>query len=1153
MTQTLFQKLRDKIHRLRRLENRISLQAGGLTFVAVLLLIFLSTALAQIVFDFGQVGRWFLLIMASLSLAFAFALHILHPALKFFNIVPSSSDYQLAGHVGMAFPEVGDRLLNALQLFSDEKSQQEFSSRTLIEKALEGAYGDCEAIDFTDAAHTERLRSVLKKNLPIVTVSLAVMLIFASPLTQAWSKVLNPAQVDLEYFSFEVTVMPGDVELVSGDSTIVACIVKPLDAEDFRAPRNAYMHYRYENDLEYVRQPFRFDSLTARYMFENVRGTIHYFIEVPDLNQFPTKLWRSSEHRISVVKRPSLKKLQVKVSFPPYSRLGSTVLDENIGDFSALKGSVAEIQVHATKPLKDAVLRYSNGQHVEMSISDFSPTKASGSFRVTQNTSYTFELTDIDNVVSRDPIEYRVRSLPDEFPIINIVDPKSDVDLTEQMQIRILADLRDDFGFSGLTLNYKLEKTSRLDSFSTEFIPIQLTYLVDGSQTSQPINYIWDLGSIKLYPEDVIAFYLEVQDNDAISGPKLSRSRIVRARFPSIEEIIAEVDTEQEFNIKQAEEIARESKELEKALEEINRDFIKEKKLEWQQKENLKQILKKQEQLQEKVKEIQESLQDLEQKLSDNSMISPETMEKYMELQKLLAEINSPELQEMMKKLQQAVEQNADPRQMQELIKNFKFDQEQFSKNVERSIELLKRIKTEQMLDQLVKQAEKLSAQQQMINEMAEKAQNQDEQDALAREQERNKKSLDKLSEQSEALKDMIKDIDDQSDTQALDSAIAQMKSQQTQKDMEQSRDQLKSPDIKSPGASQKRKSIKRQLDQLSQQMQSARSSFRKQQSRQISAMMRKIVYDLVEISRMQEDVLTSSRVLTYRSPHYRTLAQKQADILTNMSKIVQNLVELSNNTFFVSSTLGKTVGRALSEMSSATSHLSERNKTRATLNEESAMVEVNNAVKILLKSMSDMQGGASSTGLSQLMEELGKMAGRQQGINDGMGSMFPNPGSGGSGQPQNQGILSPEQQAQMGRMLAEQKALQESMEAMRSKASDQNNMKGRLQNLADEMNQVIKDMENNQVDRNTINRQKQILQRLLDATKSIQEKDFSKKRQGIQAKEYDPRNPGRLSNDILSRKDQLREYLLRLRKEGFSKDYQDLIRKYFEALGNQE
>jgi len=121
----------------------------------------------------------------------------------------------------------------------------------------------------------------------------------------------------------------------------------------------------------------------------------------------------------------------------------------------------------------------------------------------------------------------------------------------------------------------------------------------------------------------------------------------------------------------------------------------------------------------------------------------------------------------------------------------------------------------------------------------------------------------------------------------------------------------------------------------------------------------------------------------------------------------------------------------------------------------------------------------------------------------------------------------------------------------MQSGLEGHQDIKGKLENMAKEMDEVIKDMEKKNVNRETIQRQQKILQRMLDASKSQQEKDLSEKRKGETAKEYTARSPNELPKDLTDRKNKLRQELLKEMNQGYSKDYEELIKKYFDALGN--
>ncbi len=98
-------------------------------------------------------------------------------------------------------------------------------------------------------------------------------------------------------------------------------------------------------------------------------------------------------------------------------------------------------------------------------------------------------------------------------------------------------------------------------------------------------------------------------------------------------------------------------------------------------------------------------------------------------------------------------------------------------------------------------------------------------------------------------------------------------------------------------------------------------------------------------------------------------------------------------------------------------------------------------------------------------------------------------------------------------------------------------------------MKKVAEEMRRKNVSRQTIERQQRILSRLLDAQKSIHQRDFSKRRKAETAKTYIGLDPGQLPQNLGSPQLKIHQDLLRALKENYNRDYKLLIQKYFEAL----
>jgi DNA repair exonuclease SbcCD ATPase subunit len=251
-------------------------------------------------------------------------------------------------------------------------------------------------------------------------------------------------------------------------------------------------------------------------------------------------------------------------------------------------------------------------------------------------------------------------------------------------------------------------------------------------------------------------------------------------------------------------------------------------------------------------------------------------------------------------------------------------------------------------------------------------------------------------------------------------------------------------------------------------------------------------------------------------------------------------LSELSQKSFAVTPEMGKAIGEALARMNSAMRALDARNGAMASREQGQAMAALNRAamqVQSALQAM--MQGGGSGAG--SLMQQLQKMAGQQMSINM---------------QTQQMGGMSQQQISEAARLAKEQAAIQKSLEELNREAQqsgEQQKLLGDLQRIAEEMKEVVKNLEQNDINPETIKKQERILSRLLDASKSVRERDFEKKRKAETGTQITRRSPKEIDLNSLEGKNQLHEELLKALEQGYSKDYQELIRKYFEELEKSE
>ena len=94
-----------------------------------------------------------------------------------------------------------------------------------------------------------------------------------------------------------------------------------------------------------------------------------------------------------------------------------------------------------------------------------------------------------------------------------------------------------------------------------------------------------------------------------------------------------------------------------------------------------------------------------------------------------------------------------------------------------------------------------------------------------------------------------------------------------------------------------------------------------------------------------------------------------------------------------------------------------------------------------------------------------------------------------------------------------------------------------------------MRKLKNAELNRKTIERQQQILSRMLESQRSLETRDYSEKRKAERAGTYSVKDPAITSDGIRADKKVIEEAMRKALKQGFNKDYQKMIKVYFEKL----
>jgi hypothetical protein len=1127
-TSSIYNSISSRLASVRRKEN-VAGAVQGLLLAAFCLVAGLMLALLlENLFYFPPLVRTLLFWAIVLGTVGVFAWRAGVPLLRVARILPQETDEATAAKVGHAFPSIKDRLVNILQLFSEraaaERSGRQLYSVELIDASFDDLRRAAELLDFNSIVDYTGSRRMSRFLVGAVAVAVLLFVLFPTPFFGSAYRLWNYNQAFAAPAPFRLIVLPGNRDIVKGENVTVTVRVEGEPQKEITLVSRPEGQTTDEEHTLTPSAPGEF-----RYEFVALKSTTRYAARSGSVS--------SDEYMLTVADRPVVRLLRLSLAFPSYTKLPGRELEDNTGDVTALKGTRVSFSVETNKDLVEAAVVFNDSARLAMNVKG---SKASATSVLMKERSYHLLLKDKEGVENAEPIEYAMHTVPDAYPTISILMPGQNLDITDNTTIPLLIKITDDYGFNKLRLAYKLVQ-SRYEKPATEFtfVPIPLP---PGVGTDGNVAYTWALDGLHLAPEDIISYYVEVFDNDNVSGPKSAMSEIYSLRLPSLDEVFADVDKGHEMSLDAMKDVQKTAEQAKKDLEELQRDLNKNRqKMDWQDQKKAEDLVQKYAEMQKKMEEVKQTVDKMVDQMQMNQVLSPETLQKYQELQQLMQEMDSPEFAEAMKKLQQSMQQ-MNPEAMKQAMQQFQFNEENFRKNIERTMNLMKRLQIEQKVDEAVKRAEELRKQQEDLQHRTEKTNPQDRKSAeeLAKQQKDLQEQMAKMQKELEELQKKMEEFPSEMPLSEMEKLNKELQQNKLQEQLGQIAQQLQQQ--QNQQAMQNQQQASQKMSQMSQQLQNMKQAMQQNQQKQIVNEMRRTTQDLLELSRRQEALKNESKSLDPNSPQFRKNAEQQMNVLRDLGKVTDRLSGLSQKTFGVTPEMGKSIGDAMRNMSEAMKSLQERNGSAAGQQQSGAMASLNETARLVQSAMEGMmQGGGQGMGMAGFMQRLQQMSGQQQGINQGT---------------QNLGQMSQQQAAEMARLAGEQGMVRKSMEQLAKEAAasgDLKRMLGDLGNVAQEMREVQTDLAQGNVNPETLQKQERILSRLLDSQRSARERDYEKRRQSSPGQNVASPSPGQIELSTQEGRNKLRRDLLKALEQGYSRDYEELIRKYFDALEQEQ
>ena len=329
-------------------------------------------------------------------------------------------------------------------------------------------------------------------------------------------------------------------------------------------------------------------------------------------------------------------------------------------------------------------------------------------------------------------------------------------------------------------------------------------------------------------------------------------------------------------------------------------------------------------------------------------------------------------------------------------------------------------------------------------------------------------------------------------------------------------------------------------LQNIQNELSNIQQEFQNETVSEMAGKLEKIMRDILFLSKNQEQLRLKTLSLSRNSSQLKEMAYKQQIIQDQLNQTINQMVDLSKETFSITPQIGKSIGKANNAIEQTKSDITNRNIKSAGQNQNVAMEGLNLAAINLFQSIQQMQSSGSASGFEQFLKMMQQMAGQQQGLNQQGNNL-------GLGQ-----MSAAAQQQLFQSMLQGQKNIQKSLQQL-IKEIQQSGMKqgqGNLNGISKDMEDVISDLSKYRYNRKTKEKQRRILSRMLDSQTSLSQRGYKDERKSFSSDtSIKYISPGGLLEDLGQRQNIALDALNRSLNAGYTREYQTMIKRYFNAM----
>lgn len=1002
------------------------------------------------------------------------------PLFKIFRITKTISYKEAADIIGKHFPEVSDKLLNLLQL-------QELSSENdsqLLEASIGQKTKELSPVPFLGAVDISKNRKYIKW----VSIPLAIIIIslifFPSFIKEPTYRYINHEKYFEAPAPFSYKLMNKSLKALQNEDITIQVKIEGemlVDMVNIIVNKQTFQMKKEKKDV-------------FSYTIKQIQNTSSFHFEATNVI--------SKEYKIEVLPKPILLDLQAVITFPSYTKLKEESYT-NISNFSIPKGSIVQWKA-VTRDTKKFIFNYNGKQDI------FTPNKEGRlSFSKTILSDLSYQILTKNNYTTyTDSLQFSISIIPDLSPQIAVIEQRDSL-IGERVYFR--GQIKDDYGFSKLEFHVE---TYRKGEDAKLITKVQVPF--SKTENAQEFYYFYDLSSQELNPGDRVVYYFEVWDNDGVDGAKSTRSTSFSIELPTIEEIQEKQEKTSSDIKRETDQSIEELKKIQEEIKQLNKKMLEKKELDWQDKKQIQELKQKQE-------KIKSTLEEIIKKIKQNNSLdnkykkqSEEILKKQQELEKLFQEV----AKDMFDEINKMIKENIKKEDLKDALDKIKMNNEDLEKQLDRNLEMFKRLEVEKKMQETIDKLRETAKEQKELAKETEKnpkdnKELQEKQDDINKSFEKIKKDLQDVEKKALALEEPQDIKRDKEKEDSITKEQAKAKKQMEQKNNKE--------------ASKSQESAAEKMDEMADSLEEQQQENEDEQLAEDIQEVRQILKNLVKISFSQEAIMQKVRETSVTDPSYQGLINTQNKIKNDMKMIADSLFAMSKRQPQISHAINKELSAIDNQINNSIEKLLQYNQsiygsyknTQSTASQQYAMTSMNNLALMLAESLDNMQQNMKSKA-SNKPNSKGKPK-----------SQCDKPGKSGKKNPKNmrelQDALNKEMErlkkelegkekgstgkpkigenAQMNeelaRMAAQQEMIRKMMQEYAKELKEEGGQAtGELDNIMRQMEQTETDIVNKIINQQTINRQNNILTRMLQHEKAQKEQEQEQRRESTEGKD---------------------------------------------------